>query len=426
MRTRFFFLFVLTGMMALPLLTVAQPPPNQRLPQPEVMKKYTGQPLIPDNVIPWLFKYQSRQDLPDRTPPLPIDDATATAQAVPMALHATAFVIPPSGNTLSARGTAVLVNQKDKLALAHGTVTGPADGEITLLFPDYRGDPEKVERETYRKNGRIVRGKVIHQDTFRGLGVIELESIPASVVELPLAERGPTSAQPGFLIGAPLDGKLKWLYESVRIEPVLSPPAPETTVKISTLKTLRVLPVNISLDGAGPGPITSAGQLVGFSAGIAKGSRQIDAVDAAEIHTLLSDALRMRATELIAAKKYQEAIAWCDKALQYDPRDALTYNERGVAQSFLDKLELAERDYEHAVRLNPKMPRAWRNLGSVRYHLQKYPEAVGNFTQAIELAPDYARAYADRAKAYDKLGLADQAEQDRNMAAKLAAKAKMP
>ena len=53
-------------------------------------------------------------------------------------------------------------------------------------------------------------------------------------------------------------------------------------------------------------------------------------------------------------KQHQEAIADYDTAIELNPKDAQTYNNRGVAKKMLKQYKEAIVDYDKAIELNPK------------------------------------------------------------------------
>ncbi len=52
------------------------------------------------------------------------------------------------------------------------------------------------------------------------------------------------------------------------------------------------------------------------------------------------------------------------------------------------------------------------SLGIAEFHLERYPQSIQDYTQAIRYNPKYALAYAGRAIANTILGADDQADSD--------------
>jgi len=76
----------------------------------------------------------------------------------------------------------------------------------------------------------------------------------------------------------------------------------------------------------------------------------------------------------------------------------------------------AARDYDEAVRLNPKNSVAFYNRGNVYNRLGQYDDAIENYDKAIELRQDYANAFTNafnnRCSAYTSKGAYDRAIED--------------
>jgi tetratricopeptide (TPR) repeat protein len=89
-----------------------------------------------------------------------------------------------------------------------------------------------------------------------------------------------------------------------------------------------------------------------------------------------------KGVELVVQGKYNEAIHAFNQAIQFDPTDAVAYNNRGVA------------------------------YGELGY----YEQEIEDCTKAIELNPKLAVAYYHRGIAHQKLGNRKQAEKDKRMA----------
>lgn len=92
------------------------------------------------------------------------------------------------------------------------------------------------------------------------------------------------------------------------------------------------------------------------------------------------------------------------RALSPEQQKALQHNERGMALFSKSKLDSAIKEYEEAIRLDPKLAEAHNNLGSAHFAAARYEEAVAAFRQASELDADYGQAFFNLALAHIKLG----------------------
>ena len=95
-------------------------------------------------------------------------------------------------------------------------------------------------------------------------------------------------------------------------------------------------------------------------------------------------------------KKYEEAIADLNKAIELRPGYAEALNNRGVIFSGKKRNTEALNDLNKAIELRPDYPDALNNRGVILMDLSKYTEALNDFNKAIELRPGYAEAYYNR------------------------------
>ena len=120
------------------------------------------------------------------------------------------------------------------------------------------------------------------------------------------------------------------------------------------------------------------------------------------------------------ADKRLAACAQLLKAHPNDPSFSWALNIRGNTYS-LQKNDLvnAMKEYDAAVKLNPKDPQAYNNRGTVHLQQGQYAPAVQDYTSAIAADPSDDAAYNNRAMANFRLGKIDQSVQDFTMAIKL-------
>ena len=117
--------------------------------------------------------------------------------------------------------------------------------------------------------------------------------------------------------------------------------------------------------------------------------------DLAEYHRLLGTLYgQMIPVNVLAGlgygKKAQDAIA---KALERDPKLAAAYVTRGVGNYYLPSgfgggIDLAMRDFQKAIELNPKSDEAYLWLGLALRKAGKNAEARKAFSKSLELNPN--------------------------------------
>ena len=94
----------------------------------------------------------------------------------------------------------------------------------------------------------------------------------------------------------------------------------------------------------------------------------------------------------MARKMYREAI---DMYLQGPQDSPVTWNKVGIAFHQLQSLDSARRNYEKAVRINPKYSEAVNNLGTFWYARKNFKRAISLYRRALLLAPRSASIYSN-------------------------------
>ncbi|WP_009633898.1 tetratricopeptide repeat protein [Synechocystis sp. PCC 7509] len=88
------------------------------------------------------------------------------------------------------------------------------------------------------------------------------------------------------------------------------------------------------------------------------------------------------------------------------------YTDRGLAKFELADYQAAMQDFSLAIRLNPQNARAYYNRGCTCFLHGDYHHAVSNFTTALQLNPNNSQAYVNRGIARHQLGYQQAAIQD--------------
>lgn len=119
---------------------------------------------------------------------------------------------------------------------------------------------------------------------------------------------------------------------------------------------------------------------------------------------------------------YREAIVDYGAALrQASPLDHLTlaeiHNDRGLAQLELELWPQAISDFTQAIQFNSAEMHAYYNRGCAYHHQGNLLAAVENFTHALKIDPDYAHAYLSRGLIQQQLGNSEAALADLEQAA---------
>jgi tetratricopeptide (TPR) repeat protein len=105
----------------------------------------------------------------------------------------------------------------------------------------------------------------------------------------------------------------------------------------------------------------------------------------------------MRGDIYMARKMYREAV----EAYREGPKgSAILENKIGIAYHQMLMLDQARKQYETAIKLNPKYSEAINNLGTIHYAKKSYRRAVNSYKKALTLAPNSASIHSNLGTAY--------------------------
>ncbi len=93
------------------------------------------------------------------------------------------------------------------------------------------------------------------------------------------------------------------------------------------------------------------------------------------------------------AKRYREALAAYEQAIQIDPDFSYAYNGKSLALYNLKRYREAFDTIEHAIVLTPSDPSLYYGKGRVLEQMQDYQDALRAYEQALRLDPRYALAW---------------------------------
>ena len=113
---------------------------------------------------------------------------------------------------------------------------------------------------------------------------------------------------------------------------------------------------------------------------------------------------------------FEGCIAVFSEILEEDPRCTKVYQARAIACMRLNDNDAAIRDIEAAIECDPENARLHYHKGAILFKAEVLDEALKCLTQAIDLSPEYAPAYALRSEVYERLGDKDAAGLDINNA----------
>ena len=113
---------------------------------------------------------------------------------------------------------------------------------------------------------------------------------------------------------------------------------------------------------------------------------------------------------------YDKAIGHYNKAIELNPEDAKTYNNRGNAYADKGEVNRAIQDYNKAIELNPEDVASYNNRGNAYVDKGEVNRAIQDYNKAIELKPENPIIYYNRGRAWLHLKEWENAKADLNTA----------
>ena len=98
-----------------------------------------------------------------------------------------------------------------------------------------------------------------------------------------------------------------------------------------------------------------------------------------------SSTYKKKGEKLYWESKYLEAIKNFDNAIKVNPKDYMIWFFRGNCKYELEQYEQAVKDFDEAIELNPKDYIIWFCRGSCKYELEQYEDAINNLDKTCLL-----------------------------------------
>lgn len=119
-------------------------------------------------------------------------------------------------------------------------------------------------------------------------------------------------------------------------------------------------------------------------------------------------------------KRPQEAIKDFTKALELKPDLKDAYKFRGSLYAQANQIDLAVKDLETYLSYDSTDVVTWNNMAMIYMRQNQLGKSLNAFTRTIELKPDAAISYQNRARIYQMMGNVEKANQDIQKAKELA------
>ncbi|KOO28322.1 stress-induced protein sti1-like protein [Chrysochromulina tobinii] len=114
----------------------------------------------------------------------------------------------------------------------------------------------------------------------------------------------------------------------------------------------------------------------------------------AYINPELAEAARAEGNELFKAGKFPEAIAKYTEAMKRNPKDHVPYSNRAACYQKLMEWQLALKDAETSISMEPTFVKGWSRKAGVHFFLKEYHKAMDAYNMILKLEPDNAAAKA--------------------------------
>jgi len=120
--------------------------------------------------------------------------------------------------------------------------------------------------------------------------------------------------------------------------------------------------------------------------------QQADEAKSAYINPELAEAARQEGNELFKSGSFVEAIKKYEEAMKRNPKDHVPYSNRAACYQKLMEWQLALKDAETSIAMEPKFVKGWSRKASVHTFLKEYHKAMDAYNVILELEPENAEA----------------------------------
>ena len=118
---------------------------------------------------------------------------------------------------------------------------------------------------------------------------------------------------------------------------------------------------------------------------------------------LLGEAEYFSGQAEILNENYVEAIKHFDRAIEYNPRDGASYNDRALCMIEMGIIDEALPYFDKGIEAEPDFATIHHNKGWLLNKIGRYKESIAYFNKALELDKNRAVTYENLADAYLQL-----------------------
>ena len=102
--------------------------------------------------------------------------------------------------------------------------------------------------------------------------------------------------------------------------------------------------------------------------------------------------VRLEGNELFKEGKFPEAIAKYSDAMKRNPKDHKMYSNRSACYQKLMEWQLALKDADTCVSMDPTFVKGWTRKASIHYFLKEYHKAMDAYNAVLKIEPENEEA----------------------------------
>merc|ERR1719152_599970 len=121
-----------------------------------------------------------------------------------------------------------------------------------------------------------------------------------------------------------------------------------------------------------------------------------------------AEAARQEGNELFKAGKHPEAIAKYSEAMKRNPKDHVPYSNRAACYQKLMEWQLALKDAETSITMEPTFVKGWSRKASIHFFLKEYHKSMDAYNAILKIEPDNAEAKAGLDRVIAMVNMASQ------------------
>merc|ERR1711988_254031 len=138
--------------------------------------------------------------------------------------------------------------------------------------------------------------------------------------------------------------------------------------------------------------------------GAAKKKAEIEAY----VNPEIAEQVRLEGNELFKEGKYPEAVAKYSEAMKRNPKAHVPYSNRAACYQKLMEWQLALKDADTCVGMDPSFIKGWTRKAGIHYFLKEYHKAMDAYNAILKLEPDNAEAKAGLDQVVAQVNMASQ------------------